>query len=52
VVRCGFCDQRFAYEVEYRCVACAAPVCPHCVVILRERRESYCPSCPTDHGAD
>jgi hypothetical protein len=50
--RCRFCTQRFAYEVEYRCVACDAPVCPHCVVIQSARREAFCPSCPTDHGAD
>jgi hypothetical protein len=50
--RCGFCAQTYVYEVEYRCVSCDAPVCPHCVVIVRTRRESYCPSCPPEHGTD
>jgi hypothetical protein len=50
--RCGFCAQTYVYEVEYRCVSCDAPVCPHCVVIVRTRRETYCPSCPPEHGTD
>ena len=48
--RCGFCEQRYAYEVEYRCISCDSAVCPHCVVIVRQRRETYCPSCPTEPG--
>ena len=52
VVVCRYCARRYSAEVEYRCVACDASVCPHCVVILRERREVYCPSCPPDDGAD
>jgi len=51
-VRCGVCAQRYAAEVGYRCAACDAPICPHCVVILRERRQAFCPICPTEHGAD
>jgi hypothetical protein len=50
--RCGFCAQRYASEVEYRCVSCDTPVCPHCVVIVRTRREAYCPRCPTEAGSD
>jgi hypothetical protein len=50
--RCAFCARRYAGEVEYRCVACATTVCPHCVVIVRTKGESYCPSCPTDSGDD
>jgi hypothetical protein len=49
-LRCGFCAQRYADEVEYRCVACDTPVCPECVVVVRERGERYCPSCPPERS--
>lgn len=44
--QCEFCLRRYVYEVEVRCVACDAPVCPLCVVRVRETLETYCPSCP------
>jgi hypothetical protein len=50
--RCGFCARRYAGEVEYRCASCSTTVCPHCVVIVRTRRETYCPSCPPEPGND
>ena len=50
--RCGVCAQRYAAEVEHRCAACDTPVCPHCVVIVRKPRATYCPSCPTEPGGD
>lgn len=58
---CDFCLQRYAWEVEVRCVACDRPVCPVCVVTVRERvperagperapreragPERFCPEC-------
>lgn len=42
---CEHCLQRYAYEVEVRCVACDAPLCPQCVIEVRATRESYCPGC-------
>lgn len=42
---CEHCLQRYAYEVEVRCVACDAALCPHCAVVVRATRESYCPGC-------
>lgn len=43
--RCSHCEQRYVYELEYRCFACDAPLCPFCVVVVRERREASCPRC-------
>ena len=41
---CGFCTHSYAYEMEYRCVACDRGVCPCCVVV-RERDLLFCPEC-------
>ncbi len=49
---CDFCLQTYAYEIEYRCVACDAPVCPFCVVTVRKTREAYCPTCAPDDSAE
>lgn len=43
--QCERCLQRYAYEIEVRCVACDAPLCPHCAVVVMETRESFCPGC-------
>jgi hypothetical protein len=44
--RCDFCLQTYAYEVEVRCVDCDQPSCPHCAVLIRERRTvHHCPEC-------
>ncbi|MDX1622861.1 MAG: hypothetical protein R3199_02650 [Gemmatimonadota bacterium] len=45
---CPFCLQRYVLELEVRCVACDQPVCPVCVVRIRENRELLCPECPPD----
>lgn len=45
---CGFCAQRHALEIEYRCVQCDREVCALCVVVLRERRETWCPACVSE----
>ena len=49
---CGFCARRYTPEVEYRCVACTAPVCPHCAVIVRSQRQAYCPGCLPEERAE
>ena len=49
---CEFCVQQYSVEVEYRCVDCDRPVCPMCVITVRERHRVWCPECyqalPTD----
>lgn len=42
---CPFCEQRFSYAVEVRCLDCDRPICPVCVVRVRVTREHYCPEC-------
>lgn len=42
---CEHCLQRYAVEVEYRCVACDGGVCPQCVVLVRAEGEAFCPAC-------
>ena len=43
--QCERCLNRYAYEVEVRCVACDGALCPLCAVTVRETRESFCPEC-------
>lgn len=40
---CEHCGQTYAVELERYCVTCDAPICPFCVVIVRE--ELRCPAC-------
>lgn len=47
---CGFCRQSYHYEMEIRCVDCDRPVCPVCVVRVRESREWHCPECRAGEG--
>ena len=42
---CGFCGNRHALDIEYRCVGCDREVCAMCFVTVRETREGYCPEC-------
>lgn len=42
---CERCLQCYAYEIEVRCVACDAALCPHCALTVTETRESFCPGC-------
>lgn len=46
--QCPDCDGTYAYEMEYRCVACDAPICPLCVV--RVRRTVLCSGCSARGG--
>jgi hypothetical protein len=41
--RCEHCGQTYAYELERRCVACDAPLCPFCVTTVHA--EVHCPEC-------
>jgi len=40
---CPFCGQAYAYEMEYRCILCDAPVCPWCHDA--DAPEAECPAC-------
>lgn len=42
---CEFCLQQYDIELEYRCVECDHPICPMCVVTIRETRRVLCPQC-------
>ncbi len=41
---CPFCDHRYVWEMEVRCVDCDRPVCPVCLVRIR-LNEFRCPDC-------
>lgn len=45
---CSACEQSYALEMEYRCVECDAPLCPVCVVTVRER-VTLCPECAEEN---
>lgn len=38
---CEHCGQSYALELEVRCVVCDGPMCPFCVVRVRE--SARCP---------
>lgn len=40
---CPHCGQRYAYELEARCMHCDDPMCPVCM--LRVRGQTRCPRC-------
>ena len=42
---CQFCCHRYVLEMEQRCIGCDLPVCPLCVITVRETLETYCPHC-------
>ncbi|MCD6007978.1 MULTISPECIES: hypothetical protein [Halomonadaceae] len=42
---CPFCLRRYHVEAGYYCMHCDQPICPFCVVELRESRETVCPDC-------
>ena len=46
---CLFCEQRYAYEMEVRCVDCDSPACPVCAVTERITAVVHrCPGCCHD----
>ncbi|HET6655539.1 MAG TPA: hypothetical protein VFH57_04775 [Gammaproteobacteria bacterium] len=42
---CEFCAVAYHEEVAVHCIECDRPVCPVCVVEIRETREIICPEC-------
>lgn len=48
---CRFCGARYAYEVERRCTDCDRPMCPWCVVAVRERVDVRCIECRPGTGS-
>jgi len=47
--QCEACDQRYAYEVEVRCIDCDAALCPLCA--QWQAPEFRCVDCATSGGA-
>lgn len=45
---CEFCLRAYHVEAGYRCIDCDQPVCPLCVVTIRETRVVACPHCRTE----
>ena len=45
---CGFCLQRYAYELEVFCALCDRPMCPLCVVHEHVEAQRFCPDCATE----
>lgn len=43
--RCTHCLRSHHIEIGIRCTACDEPVCPFCVVTVRETETLLCPSC-------
>jgi hypothetical protein len=48
---CSVCAARFDLEVEVRCVACDAPLCPVCAVVVSGAAERVCAGC-TETGEE
>lgn len=42
---CDVCGHPYAYQLEYRCYDCDAPICPVCVVTVHREGQSFCPGC-------
>ena len=42
---CDFCTHTYVLQAEYRCVACDRASCEHCIVVVREPGEVFCPEC-------
>lgn len=49
---CEFCAQQYTLEVEFRCVDCDRPICPMCVVVVRESHRVVCPECHPDAAGE
>lgn len=45
---CSLCTFNYVLEMELRCVACDRGFCEHCVIVVRETREIFCPECHPD----
>jgi DNA-directed RNA polymerase subunit RPC12/RpoP len=44
---CEFCLHTFQVEAGYYCADCDRPICPVCVLQIRERHSVSCPDCST-----
>ena len=42
---CPHCLRTYHVEVGYRCTDCDGPICPFCVVTVRETETVHCPDC-------
>lgn len=42
---CDFCQRTLHYEAVYYCVHCDRPICPLCVVKVRESQDIVCSEC-------
>lgn len=42
---CEFCLHSHYYEAVYHCVGCDRPMCPVCVIELRETHTLICSEC-------
>lgn len=43
--RCRICLQRYAVQVEVRCVDCDRGTCPFCTALVEGSRERWCVDC-------
>lgn len=50
---CETCDQPYVLQAEYRCVACDAATCEHCIVVVdRATGEILCHACAGADGGE
>ncbi len=42
---CAFCLHGYHYEAGYHCIECDRPLCPVCVIEVRETHSVVCPDC-------
>jgi len=42
---CEHCLQDYTLTLEFYCVECDRPVCPHCAIVIEETRQVICPAC-------
>lgn len=47
---CPHCGQLYIYEVEFRCIECDGPGCPHCQVLSKAGR-LVCVACASSCDA-
>lgn len=47
---CPFCETRLHFEALVYCTDCDRPVCPICLVEIRESRRLLCPECHAEAG--
>lgn len=45
---CRFCGAAFHVEIARHCGGCDRPVCPMCVIVMRELGTVFCPECAAE----